>query len=85
MYTYKIYNNIADDGLDILTNNGMRIDEINPDSLIIRSQVLKDEDFNHSLKCIGRAGAGTNNVPVDMATENGIVVFYNNTFFVHPL
>ena len=75
MYTYKIYNNIAEDGLDILTNNGMRIDEINPDSLIIRSQVLKDEDFNHSLKCIGRAGAGTNNVPVDMATENGIVVF----------
>ena len=75
MYTYKIYNNIADDGLDILTNNGMRIDEINPDSLIIRSQVLKNEDFNHSLKCIGRAGAGTNNVPVDMATENGIVVF----------
>ena len=75
MYTYKIYNNIADDGLDILTNNGMRIDEINPDSLIIRSQVLKDADFNHSLKCIGRAGAGTNNVPVDMATENGIVVF----------
>ena len=75
MYTYKIYNNIADDGLDILTNNSMRIDEINPDSLIIRSQVLKDEDFNHSLKCIGRAGAGTNNVPVDMATENGIVVF----------
>jgi len=75
MYTYKIYNNIADDGLDILTNNGMRIDEINPDSLIIRSQVLKDKDFNHSLKCIGRAGAGTNNVPVDMATENGIVVF----------
>ena len=75
MYTYKIYNNIADDGLDILTNNGMRIDEINPDSLIIRSQALKDEDFNHSLKCIGRAGAGTNNVPVDMATENGIVVF----------
>ena len=75
MYTYKIYNNIADDGLDILTNNGMRIDEINPDSLIIRSQVLKDEDFNHSLKCIGRAGAGINNVPVDMATENGIVVF----------
>ena len=75
MYTYKIYNNIADDGLDILTNNGMRIDEINPDSLIIRSQVLKGVDFNHSLKCIGRAGAGTNNVPVDMATENGIVVF----------
>tara|TARA_B110000003_G_scaffold185957_1_gene184822 strand:- start:1134 stop:2309 length:1176 start_codon:yes stop_codon:yes gene_type:complete len=75
MYTYKIYNNIADDGIKILAKNDLRIDEINPDSLIIRSQVLTDEDFNKSLKCIGRAGAGTNNVPVDDATSKGIVVF----------
>lgn len=75
MYTYKIYNNIADDGIQILAKNDLRIDEINPDSLIIRSQVLTDEDFNKSLKCIGRAGAGTNNVPVDDATSKGIVVF----------
>ena len=66
MYTYKIYNNIADDGIQILAKNDLRIDEINPDSLIIRSQVLTDEDFNKSLKCIGRAGAGPNNVPVMM-------------------
>jgi len=75
MYTYKIYNNIADDGIQILAKNDLRIDEINPDSLIIRSQVLTDEDFNKSLKCIGRAGAGTNNIPVDDATSKGIVVF----------
>ena len=75
MYTYKIFNNIADDGINILQNNELRVDEINPDALLIRSQVLKDEDLGNSLKCIGRAGAGTNNVPVQDATSKGIVVF----------
>ena len=75
MYTYKIYNNIAEDGIKILTKNDLHIDEINPDSLLIRSQVLTDGDLNQSLKCIGRAGAGTNNVPVIDATNKGIVVF----------
>lgn len=71
MYTYKIYNNIADDGIEILAKNNLHIDEINPDSLLIRSQVLTDSDLNKSLKCIGRAGAGTNNVPVEDATKKG--------------
>ena len=75
MYTYKIYNNIAEDGIEILAKNDLHIDEINPDSLLIRSQVLTDGDLNQSLKCIGRAGAGTNNVPVIDATNKGIVVF----------
>jgi len=71
MYTYKIYNNIAEDGIEILAKNDLHIDEINPDSLLIRSQVLTDSDLNQSLKCIGRAGAGTNNVPVIDATNKG--------------
>ncbi len=75
MYTYKIFNNIADDGINILQNNELRVDEINPDALLIRSQVLKDEDLGNSLKCIGRAGAGTNNVSVQDATGKGIGVF----------
>ncbi|NCX24637.1 MAG: 3-phosphoglycerate dehydrogenase, partial [Proteobacteria bacterium] len=75
MFTYKIFNNIANDGLKIFEDNNFRIDEIDPDSLILRSQVLSDEDLNDSLKCIGRAGAGTNNIPVKDATEKGIVVF----------
>ncbi len=75
MYTYKIFNNIADDGINILQNNELRVDEMNPDALLIRSQVLSDADLNNSLKCIGRAGAGTNNVPVQDATSKGIVVF----------
>ena len=75
MFTYKIFNNIAQDGIDIFDANDFHIDEIDPDSLILRSQLLTDADFNQSLKCIGRAGAGTNNIPVDIATDNGIVVF----------
>ena len=75
MYTYKIFNNIADDGISILKNNEFRTDEIDPDSLLLRSQVLTEDDFNSSLKCIGRAGAGTNNIPVHEATEKGVVVF----------
>ena len=75
MYTYKIFNNIAEDGLEVLTNNRYHVDEIDPDALIIRSQIISDEDFNNSLKCIGRAGAGTNNISVKEATEKGIVVF----------
>ena len=75
MFTYKIFNNIAEDGIDIFDANNFHIDEIDPDSLILRSQVLGDADFNESLKCIGRAGAGTNNIPVENATEKGIVVF----------
>ena len=75
MYTYKIFNNIAEDGLEVLANNSYHVDEIDPDALIIRSQIISDEDFNNSLKCIGRAGAGTNNISVKEATKKGIVVF----------
>ena len=75
MYTYKIYNNIAQEGINILNKNGMKEGSSDPDALLLRSQVLQDIDFNKSLKCIGRAGAGTNNIPVKDATEKGVVVF----------
>ena len=75
MYTYKIYNNIAQDGLAVLESNQLLNNEADPDALLLRSQVLTQEDFNDSLKCIGRAGAGTNNIPTKDATEKGIVVF----------
>ena len=74
MYKYKIYNNIAKEGLDILNQN-MQEDQVNPDTLLLRSQVLQESDFNSSLKCVGRAGAGTNNIPIAEATNKGVVVF----------
>ena len=75
MYTYKIFNNISAEGIDCLEVNGFTKEEKNPDALLIRSKLLNEGDFNKSLKCICRAGAGVNHIPIDMATERGVVVF----------
>ena len=75
MYKYKIFNNIADDGINVLKSHNFIIDEINPEAILLRSKVLSCKDLNKSLHCIGRAGAGTNNIPVNDATKKGIVVF----------
>ena len=75
MYTYKIYNNISAEGIDCLELNRFTKEEKNPDALLIRSQLINEGDFNKSLKCICRAGAGVNHIPIDMATERGVVVF----------
>lgn len=45
------------------------------DSIIVRSYKLHDLRFGENLKAIGRAGAGVNNIPVDVCTERGIAVF----------
>ncbi len=51
-------------------------DEIeNPDAVLVRSASLHDAVLPKSLKAIARAGAGTNNIPVDKCSEEGIVVF----------
>jgi D-3-phosphoglycerate dehydrogenase len=42
---------------------------------MLRSHVLQPEDIETSVKAIGRAGAGVNNIPVENCTERGIVVF----------
>jgi D-3-phosphoglycerate dehydrogenase len=46
-----------------------------PDAYIVRSTPLHDAELPPSLKAVARAGAGTNNIPVDRCTQAGIVVF----------
>ena len=75
MYTYKIFNNIALQGINCLKDNGFKENENDPDALLIRSHDLTEKDFNPSLKCICRAGAGVNHIPLSMATKKGVVVF----------
>ena len=75
MYTYKIFNNIALQGINCLKDNGFIENENDPDALFIRSYDLIEKDFNPSLKCICRAGAGVNHIPLNIATEKGVVVF----------
>ena len=75
MSTYKVYNNIAEEGIKCLSDSGFKEDTTNPEALLIRSYTLDESDFNESLRCICRAGAGVNHIPINMATERGIVVF----------
>ncbi|MCK5129775.1 MAG: phosphoglycerate dehydrogenase [Clostridiales bacterium] len=46
-----------------------------PDALLLRSAKIHDYEFNEELLCIGRAGAGTNNIPIERCSKDGIVVF----------
>lgn len=77
IYSVKTFNNINQIGLKELGNQ-FQIDgdkAENPDAYIIRSQNLHGVEFPSNLKAIARAGAGTNNIPIDEATAAGIVVF----------
>lgn len=47
----------------------------NPDAVIVRSASMHDMDIPESVIGIARAGAGTNNIPTDKCSEQGIVVF----------
>ena len=75
MSTYKVYNNIAEEGIKCLSDSGFKEDTTNPEALLIRSHIIDESDFNESLRCICRAGAGVNHIPINMATERGVVVF----------
>ena len=50
-------------------------DMADPDAILVRSQVMHDLPIPASVQCIGRAGAGTNNIPVKAMSEKGVVVF----------
>ena len=77
MFEVKTMNNIARQGLAELDAAGLTVDvdAENPDGLLIRSAKLHDAVFGDRLLAIARAGVGTDNVPVDRCTEEGIAVF----------
>ncbi len=50
-------------------------DVADPDAILVRSQVMHDMEIGRNVKAIGRAGAGTNNVPVKKMSERGLPVF----------
>lgn len=77
MYTIKTYNNISEKGLSRLTEAGYTVDAdaAEPDAVMLRSFKMHEEPVADSVKAIGRAGAGVNNIPVDAMSERGIVVF----------
>ena len=75
MYSYKSLSVIADEGITVLDEAGFRPESKKFDSIIVRSTKLTQSDLTDDLKCIGRAGAGIDNIPVSDATDKGVVVF----------
>jgi D-3-phosphoglycerate dehydrogenase len=47
----------------------------NPDAILVRSQDMHGMDIPANVKAIGRAGAGTNNIPVAKMSQRGAPVF----------
>jgi D-3-phosphoglycerate dehydrogenase len=47
----------------------------NPDAILVRSHNMHEMEIEPSVQAIGRAGAGTNNIPVKKMSERGVPVF----------
>ncbi|MBQ3970318.1 MAG: 3-phosphoglycerate dehydrogenase [Clostridia bacterium] len=76
MYNVLTLNKIAKIGLAVLGDNyAVSDDTANPDAVLVRSAAMHDMELPESLLAIARAGAGTNNIPIDKCSQKGIVVF----------
>lgn len=77
MYQIKTLNNISPKGLDRLSSNLFAVNEegVSPDGILVRSAAMHEMELPESLLAVARAGAGTNNIPVEKCSEAGIVVF----------
>ena len=76
MYNVLTLNKIAKIGTSRLGEGYSYGDDVqNPDAVLVRSAAMHDMEFADNLLAIARAGAGTNNIPKDKCTEQGIVVF----------
>lgn len=77
MFKILTLNNISVAGLDKLPRERYEVaSEIqHPDAILLRSFKMHDLEIPASLKAVGRAGAGVNNIPVDKLSKLGIPVF----------
>lgn len=77
MFTIQTLNKISATGLSQLPESRYTISEkaSDPQGILVRSQKIAETELPQSLLAIARAGAGTNNIPVEACSERGIVVF----------
>ena len=69
-------NAISKKGLSRLPDSYLVGNDIaDPDAILVRSQVMHELPIATSVLAIGRAGAGTNNIPTKAMSERGVVVF----------
>jgi len=77
MYNIQTLNKIAAIGTDNFDTAKYIVSDTpeNPEAIMVRSADMHSMEFGSNLLAIGRAGAGTNNIPVDKCAEQGICVF----------
>jgi len=77
MQNIQVLNNISLLGLEKFPKDTYKISTSNdnPDAILVRSEKMHDMEIEKSLKAVGRAGAGVNNIPLQKMSENGVVVF----------
>ncbi len=76
-YRILTLNKISSSGLNIFQSNKYNLGKNigNPDAILIRSHNLHEMEIEESVKAIGRAGTGVNNIPVAEMNLRGVPVF----------
>ena len=77
MHKILTLNNIAVAGLERLPRDRYEVasEMAHPDAILVRSANMHDMAIPETVRAIGRAGAGVNNIPVTRMTELGVPVF----------
>jgi D-3-phosphoglycerate dehydrogenase len=77
MFNIRTYNAISSKGLSRFSADNYTVSSESeaPEGVLLRSHKLHNEVLPESVLAVARAGAGTNNIPTDSYTEQGIVVF----------
>ena len=76
MFRYTCLNPIASVGLNKMTDTYQKTENLEEaDAVLVRSASMHDMELPVSLCAIARAGAGVNNIPLDVCIQKGIVVF----------
>ena len=77
MHKILTLNNISPVGLERFPRESYEVaSEIqHPDAILLRSFKMHDMEVPATVKAIGRAGSGVNNIPVDLMSKAGIPVF----------
>ena len=77
MYKILTLNNISVAGLERLPRDRYEVasEIMHPDAILLRSFNMHEMEIPLTLKAVGRAGAGVNNIPVDEMSLLGIPVF----------
>lgn len=76
MFKINCLNPISKVGLENLTDNYTLTEDVKEaEGILVRSAAMHEMELPDNLLAVARAGAGTNNIPLDKCAEKGIVVF----------